>query len=747
MKYTIFANDEIKSGQVFRPELLTSGMVNNRKRLKYLLLFAFGLAAAVLVIWLHSRRPGPDKLTDYTGSQSCRPCHEKFYSLWSGSHHDLAMQPVTGEMLMKNRFGEGDKIKVGDRFYLPVVAGDSLFITEYSENGDSAVYRAIHAMGGKYVYYFLTLLDGGRLQVLPLAYDLKTSEWYDNPHSGVRHFENLPDAALEWKSYPFTFNTSCYSCHVSQLTTNYNAEEMTYRTEWREQGINCETCHGPAEEHIRVFSKSDSGEVISDIKIISTKLFTAEQHNSSCGSCHAKMIPIASSFTPGEYFYKAFDLVTPENPDFYPDGRDLGENYTYSSWEMNECKESSNLNCVSCHTSSGRYRFRDNPDDACMPCHESRVRDPRSHTGHDPAGAGGRCVACHMPKTTFARMERSDHSFRPPAPAATIEFGSPNACNICHTDKSARWANSIVIKERGNYQDELIQTGRLMKEARTNHWQHADIISEGIINEKFNHLFAAAFIRLADTYNFSGLQEAIISAAESKSPLVRAAAAHAMTFRAGQQRMKTLLVLAADSVALVRINAGYAFSTMSAELIPDSDTALVSGAIRAYAGSLVTRNDQWGSWYNLGNFYAGTGDPGKAAESYEMAVRIFPGATAALVNAGFVYAQTGDTEMAEASFLKALEYDSMMEAANINLALLYGETGRIAEAQKYLEKTLAVNPGNPVAAFNLAIILTDTDTERALELSRISVKNGGGAEKYNILFNLLQGKISDSTGK
>ena len=48
--------------------------------------------------------------------------------------------------------------------------------------------------------------------------------------------------------------------------------------------------------------------------------------------------------------------------------------------------------------------------------------------------------------TEFARMRRSDHSMRPPAPAATREFGSPNACNLCHADQDARWARRA---ERG----------------------------------------------------------------------------------------------------------------------------------------------------------------------------------------------------------------------------------------------------------------------------------------------------------
>ena len=33
--------------------------------------------------------------TPYAGSKSCRECHERFYGLWSGSMHGLAMQPYT----------------------------------------------------------------------------------------------------------------------------------------------------------------------------------------------------------------------------------------------------------------------------------------------------------------------------------------------------------------------------------------------------------------------------------------------------------------------------------------------------------------------------------------------------------------------------------------------------------------------------------------------------------------------------
>ena len=50
--------------------------------------------------------------------------------------------------------------------------------------------------------------------------------------------------------------------------------------------------------------------------------------------------------------------------------------------------------------------------------------------------------------TEFARMHRSDHSMLPPTPAATMAYQSPNACNLCHTDKDAAWADKYVRQWR-----------------------------------------------------------------------------------------------------------------------------------------------------------------------------------------------------------------------------------------------------------------------------------------------------------
>ena len=168
------------------------------------------------------------------------------------------------------------------------------------------------------------------------------------------------------------------------MRTNYDIDRDAYRTDWREPGINCETCHGPSGEHSRAMEGLSPGKVPPgmDMKIISAGKFTVRQLNDSCNSCHSKSVVLTRNFQPGERFFDHYDLVTLEDPDFYPDGRDLGENYTHTTWLMSPCAQSGKLSCIHCHTSSGRYRFKaeDKANNACLPCHLERVRRHHPHT-------------------------------------------------------------------------------------------------------------------------------------------------------------------------------------------------------------------------------------------------------------------------------------------------------------------------------------------------------------------------------
>uniref|UniRef100_UPI0032166338 ammonia-forming cytochrome c nitrite reductase subunit c552 n=1 Tax=uncultured Draconibacterium sp. TaxID=1573823 RepID=UPI0032166338 len=687
-----------------------------------------GILIAVSV--LSCKQRGKQNLgeNEFSGSESCRECHEKFYQLWSPSYHGQAMMPINAGFVAKHQLPDSKPVAVEGKMYEIVSTDSTMTLLEKEGNKLLNSFQIDWALGGHNVYCFLTPLDKGKLQTIPLAYDANRKIWFNYPESAVRHFEEGvdEDEALPWRDAMYTFNTGCYSCHISQLSTNYDLNSETYHTTWREAGINCETCHGPAGEHIRIFKNLKEGEEApEDIGLIVTSTFTQEQNNDACAPCHAKMSPITPSYMPGDKFFDNYNITTLEDRDFYPDGRDLGENYTMTGWRMNKCAQESELHCVVCHTSSGRDRNKDNPNQACLTCHNNRNEDLETHTGH-PAEAGLTCISCHMPKREFVgHFLRSDHSFRPPMPEATIKFGSPNACNDCHKDKTPEWANEIVKKRpNGNYQEETLRWARLIKEARENDWTNIDKIYAYIKSGKPDEVVTTSFIRLLNGCNLDSKWAVLLEALNSKSELVRSAAAIGLSGNTSEEVKTALLKACEDEIRLVRIQAVNSLLIFGNDRFTPEQQVIIDKAEKEYVTSMTSRQDNWSNHYNLGIYHQNKGDAQSALNSYETAARLYPESIMPLINSSVLYSYIGNQTKAEENLKKVLEFDPDNEAANLNLGLLLAEQGRLDEAEVALTAALGKNPeNNPVAAKNLSVIVAQRgDLPGAVKYARIAAK-------------------------
>ena len=652
--------------------------------------------------------------SEYTGSGSCRECHERFYELWAPSHHGLAMQPFTRELARDDLTPQSEALEIGGVRYRATFDEDGGRVIEYGTEGDK-FYPMAYAMGGKNVYYFLTPLSRGRLQTLPVAYDIIATEWFDMTGSAVRHFAQIEDEAYDWRDWPYTFNTSCYGCHVSQLATNYDLATDSYRSTWTEPGINCETCHAGAAEHIRVCREAPEGRPPQDLAIILTSAFDEQQTNDLCAPCHAKASPLTVEPVPGDRFFDNYHLVGFENPDFYPDGRDLGENYTHTLWLTSPCAKSGQLDCVHCHTPSGRYRHAEDPDASCMPCHNNRVADPPAHTRHAADSAGSRCVNCHMPETSFARMRRHDHSMRPPTPAATLAFQSPNACNLCHDDRDARWADRWVREWRDrDYQAPVLHRAGLIDAARKEEWSRLPEMLAYLAGPDREEVFSASLIRLLRACDDEKKWLAFVRALQDPSPLVRSSAAEALRGLSDPGVIAALVVATRDEYRLVRVRAAAALAAVPPRAFGSEDRKSVEHAMEEFKSTMRVRPDDAFSHYNLGNFHLDRGEYSRAVASYETAMRLRPEMFAVYVNAAHAYTLSGNGPKAEASLRRAIEIHPTNDAAHFNLGLLLAEMGRKDEAAGALRAALDANPNLAAAAYNLGILIADSDPDGAL---------------------------------
>ena len=657
----------------------------------------------------------PQPPARFVTARHCRECHQYEHDKWATSRHGLAMRPFTPDFADDHLVPQAAAMEVRGRQYSAEFDGASGVVREDGPDGRKE-FPIEHVLGGKNVFYFLTPWHRGRYQVLPLAFDVHSQQWYDMADSIVRHFNGEPGEALAWTDRRFTFNATCYSCHVSQLSKNYSFETDTYHTVWAEPGINCDTCHGPGSDHVRTISVA-SDHTPTDLRIIQPRQFAPQQINSMCAPCHAKMVPITTAFQAGADFFDHYNLVTLEDRDFYPDGRDLGENFTYTLWRLSPCVAAGKLTCMHCHTSSGRNKhIGDNADKACLPCHQDLVAAAEAHSHHQAGTEASRCVACHMPQTTFARMRRHDHSMLPPTPAATIAFGSPNACNVrCHTDRDAHWADRWVRKWYSrDYQAPVLHRAGLVDAARKGDWTVLPAIVAYLTRTDRDEIYATSLIRLLNVCPSPEKWSALLAALHDPSPLVRSAAALGLSLCPDATTRDALIAATADSSRLVRTSAACALNHHPSRPLDDRSRANVVRAFAEYEAAMRTVPDDPAAHYNLGVYYQNRGRLAQAADAYEASIRLEPKNLASLVNLSMVYAGMGASESAERALRQALEFDPTSAAANFNLGLLLAEQGHTRPAQACFRTALNTQPDFAEAAHNLGLLLTETQLDQAI---------------------------------
>lgn len=681
----------------------------------------------------------------FVGSASCRECHSKEHALWSTSHHAGTARPFTVGWARDTLAAQTEPLAVGEIGYRVVVGDDGGRIVESGPRGERSFPIAM-VLGGRDVVYPLVSLERGRLQTAPVAFDVARREWLDMAAAGLRHLAGERDAPYRWTDWPFVFPAQCADCHMTGYSAGYNLEADSYTSQWAEAGVACESCHGPCGEHVRLFRPAAHGGDTPSTPALSivavSRGATARRASEACAPCHAKRIPISAGFEPGDDFFDHYDLVAFENPDFHPDGRDLGENYTYTGWLLSPCAQSGQLDCLHCHTSSGRYRFDGgNANQACMPCHADKTTDPSAHSHHSADGPGSLCVSCHMPKTLFARMRRSDHSMRPPTPAATIEFGSPNACALCHADRDARWADERVREwHQRDYQKPVLERTRLIAAAREGRWNFLPAMLNLLARSERDEVTAVSLVRLLEGCDDERKRPVLIRlAAEDPSPLVRAAAVTGLKAlavspadpsSAMDAALRAMVKATRDPRRLVRVRAAAALAAVPVAALAPADRESLAKAVDEFTTGLRARPDDASAHYALGNFHLDRGEYESAAECFENALHLRDDFAEALIHSSLALHALGRAAEAKAALERACRLAPRNEAAQMNRGMLLGELGETEAAEAAFRSALEANPRSARGAFNLALCLSEDRPDEALSWLREAVELAPAEPRY-----------------
>jgi tetratricopeptide (TPR) repeat protein len=293
----------------------------------------------------------------------------------------------------------------------------------------------------------------------------------------------------------------------------------------------------------------------------------------------------------------------------------------------------------------------------------------------------------------------------PPAPAASIAYQSPSACNLCHSEKDAAWADALVRQWRTrDYQAPLLARAALVAAARKRDWSKLPEMLAYVGDKGWDEVVATSLIRLLGPAADERIAPALLAAMKDPSPLVRGAAVDGLALRLTPEVVPALLDATGDEYRLVRVRAAAALAGYPAERLAADARARFEKADREYLDFIMARPDQWTAHYNLGNYRLGRGETREAVASFEEALKLEPQAVLAMVNASIAYARAGEIDKAEKSLRKALKVAPDNAPANFNMGLVQAEKNAPKEAERYLKKAIKADPQMAQAAYNLCIL-------------------------------------------
>ena len=656
-------------------------------------------AIIVLFVCLISAPAGAqiDSAAKYVGVEVCTGCHQTEAERWKKSHHALAMEIATPATVL----GDFSGVSVENFGVVSTFSrvGDKFIVRTDGPDGKLHDYEIAYTFGIDPLQQYLIGFPDGRYQMLGLAWDTRPKA-----QGGQRWFHLYPDEKLQpgsllhWTGRDQTWNYQCADCHTTDLKKNFNLSTNTYATTWASLGVTCEACHGPGSRHV-AWAKTGSIHAPSDKSGSSDKARMgleawlkatdsgqwkmnpatgtarrteplASTQIDACARCHSRRKLLANGLAPDTPFLDTALPALLEPGLYHADGQIDGEVFEYDSF-LQSSMHKAGVVCSNCHEPHAT-KLRAGGSALCAQCHLPEKFDVTAHHKHSPGSAGALCVNCHMPTKTYMVVhDRRDHSIRVPRPDLSVSIGTPNACNQCHTDRSAEWAVKAVATWYPNGRQTKPHYGTALHAGRTGAVDAERQLDLLILDKSQPAIARASALLLLPRYASAASGPAIKSAIDDPDPLVRMAMARALPPSAPRAIIEAILPLLGDPVRAVRTEAARALAGVDPQTITQEQRSAFATAYQELIAAELIDADRPEAHLNL----------------------------------GLVKMRRKQLDEAEAEYRTALRLDPKFVPAMANLADLDRERGMDKEGAELLRAAIAIEPNNAAIKHSLGLLL------------------------------------------
>lgn len=439
-------------------------------------------------------RPLQTPADGYVTSQECRDCHPRQHATWSASYHRTMTQLVSPETVIADFERAAFTDIAHQRSYDLWWEGPQLRVRMDSpdapevELAEQIERPLLMSTGSHHMQIFWYPTGNSRvLGQLPIVYLREAGRWMPRNSAFI-----TPPGEETFFSEAGRWNFECIDCHTTHGRTRPRPDG-SLDTRVAEFGIACEACHGPGERHVAARRRQEQGfaqdgpDLPDDI--VNPAQLTHQGSSQVCGRCHSLSMPLSREdgerlhehgfrYRPGDdlqetrfiirmdqasidhirEFTQRFntdDLMSQYLDDsFWSDGEVRVAGRDFNAISDSACYQLGEMSCISCHElhqpaddsrspsawADDQLRADLSGDGACLQCHDHEQYQSRRHTRHAAGSSGSRCWNCHMPHTTYGLLKAiRSHTISSPDVAVNLQTGRPNACNLCHLDRTLAW--------------------------------------------------------------------------------------------------------------------------------------------------------------------------------------------------------------------------------------------------------------------------------------------------------------------
>ncbi|MCX7098643.1 MAG: tetratricopeptide repeat protein [Methylococcales bacterium] len=698
---------------------------------------------------------------EFVGAAVCKQCHLPEFEAWQGSHHQLAMQEANTQTVL----GDFNDVKfTHQKVETTFFKRDGKYMVRTDgPDGKLTDYAISYTFGVTPLQQYLIAFPGGRYQALSIAWDSRPKT-----EGGQRWFHLYPKEKMDhtdqlhWTGRYQNWNMECAECHSTKLTKGYDAATDSYTTTFSEINVACETCHGPASQHVSWAKQAqqpyaeDKGLAVNlashwqeawhfpttDALYAQRSELANDTLMNTCWACHARRSTLVEGNLPGLPLEDSHHPALLTQPTYYADGQQRDEDYTWGSFRQSKMFQNG-VTCMDCHEPHA-LKLRAEGNALCTRCHQADKFDTISHHHHKPGSKGAVCMDCHAPEQNYMVVDgRHDHSFRLPRPDLSLTLGSPNACTQCHQQQKPEWAATTLDKWYGKDWRGRPHYGMVLDKVTTQGIKALPELTELAKNPSIPAIVRATATTLAAPMMSPDLLGFARQQLQDADPSVRIAALSLIESVDPVNRILSASPALEDPVRGVRIEAARILADVPDSQIPDSRINARKNAMADYLAYLTLNADWPAENVNLGNLYLRQGNSAEAITAYQRAISMDPRFIGAYINLADAYRQQGLDGEGENQLQKGLALSPKAADLHHALGLLLVRKADQTTALQELALAAKLAPENARYAYVYAIALNSTGKPREA-LAVLKAANSRQPYELNLLSALIS--IQRETG-